>query len=69
MNNWPVCGEKLSKVRRNFKLIKFDTISAQDIRCKDDEFKCDDRLCLSNSKKCDKRRDCSDGTDELNCRK
>lgn len=38
-------------------------------RCGADEFKCDEHICLPNSKKCDRNRDCRDGTDESDCRK
>ncbi|XP_055304959.1 basement membrane-specific heparan sulfate proteoglycan core protein isoform X6 [Sitodiplosis mosellana] len=37
-------------------------------QCADNEFKCDDNVCLPKEKQCDRVRDCRDGTDELNCR-
>lgn len=35
--------------------------------CDDGEFKCDEDLCLPMSARCNTRRDCSDGSDELDC--
>ncbi|XP_031635070.1 basement membrane-specific heparan sulfate proteoglycan core protein isoform X6 [Contarinia nasturtii] len=36
--------------------------------CRDDEFKCgDEDVCLPNTKKCDRVRDCRDGSDEIDC--
>lgn len=37
--------------------------------CNPSEFKCDGHKCLSNGKRCDGKVDCSDYTDEKNCRK
>lgn len=44
-------------------------LTAAETQCREDEFKCDDHVCLPLSKKCDRARDCRDGTDENNCRK
>lgn len=44
-------------------------ISAAEVTCGADEFKCDEQTCLPNSKKCDRVRDCRDGSDERDCRK
>lgn len=35
--------------------------------CDENEFSCDDNVCWPRSVKCDKRADCRDGTDELDC--
>lgn len=35
--------------------------------CAQDEFICDNDKCVSTAKKCDRVRDCEDGTDEINC--
>lgn len=37
--------------------------------CGANEFTCDDSQCVSSVRRCDRRRDCADGSDELNCRK
>ncbi|KAJ8982651.1 hypothetical protein NQ317_019052 [Molorchus minor] len=36
-------------------------------KCADNEFECSDTKCISLSWKCDKRIDCSDGSDESDC--
>ncbi|XP_022832802.1 basement membrane-specific heparan sulfate proteoglycan core protein-like isoform X3 [Spodoptera litura] len=35
--------------------------------CDENEFTCDDNICLPLTVKCDKHADCKDGTDELEC--
>lgn len=45
------------------------SFTASETKCNDDEFKCDEHVCLPNSKRCDKVRDCRDGSDERDCRK
>lgn len=37
------------------------------LACKDNEFLCDGGRCIPLNKRCNFRRDCEDGTDELNC--
>ncbi|CAH1647866.1 unnamed protein product [Spodoptera littoralis] len=37
------------------------------LECDENEFTCDDNVCLPLSVKCDKHADCKDGTDELDC--
>lgn len=44
------------------------SFSAPPTQCAENEFKCDDNVCLSKEKVCDRVRDCRDGTDELDCR-
>ena len=36
-------------------------------KCADDQFKCKTGECISIRNKCDKKKDCSDGSDEANC--
>jgi hypothetical protein len=36
--------------------------------CSHDEFRCEDGQCIPKEKRCDSRTDCSDGSDELDCR-
>lgn len=36
--------------------------------CGPDQFKCDDGNCLLGSRQCNGLRDCSDGSDEVNCK-
>ena len=38
-------------------------------KCNDDQFSCQDGSCIPYSSKCNIRKDCPDGFDELNCRK
>lgn len=35
--------------------------------CRQDDFTCDDGECIHESQRCDRRRDCRDGSDENNC--
>lgn len=35
--------------------------------CSDNEFRCQDGLCIPNNRRCDRRRDCQDGSDEIDC--
>lgn len=35
--------------------------------CRSNEFTCNDGSCIPEYQKCDKRRDCRDGSDESNC--
>ena len=35
--------------------------------CQLNEFKCSDGTCINEQRKCDRRRDCADGSDERNC--
>ena len=36
-------------------------------QCKSDQFECQNHECVSLSKRCDWRKDCSDGSDEFRC--
>jgi hypothetical protein len=36
--------------------------------CSAAEFRCEDGQCIPEEKRCDTRTDCSDGSDELDCR-
>ena len=37
--------------------------------CEGDQFQCFTGRCIEGSKKCDGRRDCNQGEDEINCGK
>lgn len=39
------------------------------VPCRSDEFRCEHGKCIPLAHRCDKKRHCSDGTDELDCRK
>jgi hypothetical protein len=49
-------------------LILFVLCFRTTVSCRVGEFRCDDSTCIPDSLKCDNRRDCSRGEDELNCR-
>lgn len=36
--------------------------------CGPDQFKCDDGNCILGSRQCNGLRDCTDGSDEVNCK-
>jgi hypothetical protein len=36
--------------------------------CADDEFTCDDAICVPMAVRCDAKGDCEDGSDETNCK-
>lgn len=39
-------------------------------KCESDEFRCaDGRTCIPSSAHCDRKYDCPDGSDEIDCRK
>ena len=41
----------------------------REVECRPGEFRCsDNQTCVSRSKLCNRRRDCPDGSDELDCR-
>lgn len=37
------------------------------IRCSIDQFSCSDGTCIDVDRRCDRRRDCHDGSDEADC--
>lgn len=37
------------------------------VKCKNDEFKCNNGQCIPVRKRCDRKRDCQDGSDEISC--
>lgn len=43
--------------------------SAPKPQCRHDEFTCQDGACIPHGRRCDRRRDCHDGSDEIDCRK
>lgn len=41
-----------------------DELSCKATKCKDNEFTCDNKRCISKKWVCDKENDCRDGSDE-----
>ena len=39
------------------------------LECAQGQFRCSDGVCIDERRKCDGARDCTDGSDELNCGK
>lgn len=37
------------------------------VACRTNEFQCSDGRCIDNNLRCNRRNDCSDGSDEYNC--
>ena len=44
-------------------------VAAELVKCKEDEFECDDSSCIKSRWRCDGDQDCNDGSDENLCRK
>lgn len=42
--------------------------NCQNITCRADQFQCTDKSCISGHFHCSGKSECSDGSDELNCR-
>ena len=45
----------------------FISLTEDVLTCKDDEFTCFDGRCISGQFHCDGDKECSDGSDELDC--
>lgn len=71
MNMVANVSQMISQYFPNQEYFKTESFSklAPETKCPTGQFKCDDQVCLPNSKKCDRIADCRDGSDERGCRK
>ena len=60
MRNWSVSIDLTKKTKI------FNYIIAPE-RCYENEFRCNDGECIDIIRRCDRNRDCYDGSDELSC--
>lgn len=57
------CMNKIMSV----KLIYINWIFVSNIACRENEFQCRDGTCIPENNKCDRKYDCVDGSDEMEC--
>ncbi|XP_072552989.1 basement membrane-specific heparan sulfate proteoglycan core protein [Salminus brasiliensis] len=52
---------------RGFQFRRLGEVKPPPLICQEEEFSCDNGMCIPVDKVCDKRLDCEDGSDEENC--